>query len=58
LNIFAGENRNDPAFYERITVENRVFNRKHYLWPLRDVEFDKVHKTVVQNPGWPGSVDQ
>ena len=58
LNIMRGEDGNDPAFYERITVENRIFTvPKHYLFPLRDVEFDKIRKTIMQNPGWPGSID-
>ncbi|MDR1223632.1 MAG: RagB/SusD family nutrient uptake outer membrane protein [Tannerella sp.] len=56
LQIMAGENASDPAFYERIKVENRVFtNPKHYLFPIRDIEFDKARKYIIQNPEWTGS---
>jgi hypothetical protein len=56
LQIMAGKNASDPAFYERVKVENRVFTApKHYLFPIRDVEFDKARKNIVQNPGWAGS---
>jgi hypothetical protein len=59
LNIMAGDNADDPAFYGRITVEPRIFTApKHYLFPFTTAEFDKIRTIAVQNPGWPGSIDE
>lgn len=47
LNITA----NLPDFLNVVPFETRVFNKKHYLWPIpsKDVNVDKL---LVQNPGW------
>ncbi|TFF33342.1 RagB/SusD family nutrient uptake outer membrane protein [Mucilaginibacter psychrotolerans] len=47
LNISA----NLPEFYNLVTFENRVFNKRHYLYPIpqKDVDSDKQ---LVQNTGW------
>lgn len=39
------------AFYKRIVVEKRVFEKKHYFWPVPLGEIEKNPK-LVQNPGW------
>jgi hypothetical protein len=51
LNIFAGTSITDPAFYQRVLVEKRVFTKKHYLWPMQQRERDK-NPQLVQNFGW------
>lgn len=42
---------NLPEFLNVVAFENRVFTKKHYLWPIpsKDVNVDKL---MVQNPGW------
>ena len=59
MNIYAGGHMQDPAFYQRIKVEDRVFEApKHYLFPIDQVEIDKnQRRLLVQNPGWTTSVD-
>ncbi len=39
------------AFYKRTPLEKRVFEKKHYFWPvpLREIE---NNPKLVQNPGW------
>ncbi|GAB3902540.1 RagB/SusD family nutrient uptake outer membrane protein [Mucilaginibacter boryungensis] len=51
LNILAGANRMDPNFYKRTVIEKRVFEKKHYLWPIQQSERDK-NPNLVQNFGW------
>lgn len=51
LNIFAGDNATDPAFFQRVLVEKRVFDKKDYLWPIQQRERDK-NPNLVQNYGW------
>lgn len=51
LNILAGDSKTDPAFFKRVVVEKRVFEKKHYLWPMQQREIDK-NPNLVQNPGW------
>ena len=51
MNINAGNSVNDPSFYVRTVFENRVFQKKHYLWPIPQQEIN-VDKNLVQNPGW------
>ena len=51
LNINAGTSLDDPAFYQRTVFETRVFQKKHYLWPIPQNEIN-VDKNMVQNPGW------
>ena len=54
MNIYEGENQQDPAFYQRIEVEKRVFvSPKHYFFPVDQVEIDKHEKgELVQSLGW------
>jgi hypothetical protein len=47
----AGYNMSSDAFYKRTLMETRVFQKKHYLWPIPQKELDKNH-ALVQNPGW------
>lgn len=51
MNILAGTSKTDPAFFVRTIVEKRVFEKKHYLWPMQKRETDK-NPNLVQNPGW------
>ncbi|PWS26905.1 RagB/SusD family nutrient uptake outer membrane protein [Pedobacter yonginense] len=43
--------QNAPAFYTPVVTENRVFQKKHYLWPIPNGEIQKV-PVIVQNTGW------
>lgn len=40
-----------PEFYDRTVFENRVFERKHYLFPLPQKEV-LINLQLVQNTGW------
>jgi len=51
MNINAGTSVDDPSFYVRTVFENRVFQKKHYLWPIPQQEIN-VDKNLVQNTGW------
>lgn len=51
MDIYVGTTKTDPAFYKRKTVERRVFEKRHYLWPMLKSETDK-NPNLVQNPGW------
>ena len=39
------------GFYNIVQTESRVFDKKHYLWPIPNGEVQKV-PLVVQNTGW------
>lgn len=39
-------------FFQRVTVQRNVFNRKMYLYPIPYYEMQKTSGAVVQNPGW------
>jgi len=39
------------GFYNVIQIESRVFEKKHYLWPIPNGEIQKV-PLIVQNTGW------
>ncbi|MCX2573067.1 RagB/SusD family nutrient uptake outer membrane protein [Pedobacter sandarakinus] len=43
--------QNAPGFYTPVLTENRVFQKKHYLWPIPNNEIQKV-PLLVQNTGW------
>ncbi|UKT62770.1 RagB/SusD family nutrient uptake outer membrane protein [Pedobacter mucosus] len=43
--------QNAPAFFTPVVIENRVFQKKHYLWPIPNGEIQKV-PVIVQNIGW------
>ena len=52
MNISAGTNLQDDAYYKRTVVERRVFQGpKHYLFPIPQSEIDKT-PNIIQNPGW------
>lgn len=46
-----GYNMSSDAFYKRTVVEKRVFEKKHYLWPIQQREIER-NANLVQNPGW------
>lgn len=54
MDIYSGTSLQDPAFYKRIKIENRVFESpKHYFFPIAQDEIDKNQKHwMVQNLGW------
>ncbi len=54
MNIYAGTNLQDPDFYQRIKIEDRVFEApKHYFFPISQTEINKNQKGyLVQNLGW------
>ncbi|TCC86672.1 RagB/SusD family nutrient uptake outer membrane protein [Pedobacter frigiditerrae] len=43
--------QNAPGFFTPVVTENRVFQKKHYLWPIPNAEVQKV-PLIVQNTGW------
>ncbi|MBT2563639.1 RagB/SusD family nutrient uptake outer membrane protein [Pedobacter sp. ISL-68] len=43
--------QNAPGFFTPVVTENRVFQKKHYLWPIPNGEIQKV-PVIVQNTGW------
>lgn len=51
MNVAAGTSFTDPTFYKRTVFETRVFQKKHYLWPIPQSEVER-NKQMVQNPGW------
>jgi len=52
MDIQSGSSLQDPEFYNRVKIEDRVFNApKHYLWPIRISEIEK-NPNLVQNLGW------
>lgn len=52
LDINSGTALNDPDFYKRKEVEQRVFESpKHYLWPIPQGDISKC-RNLVQNPEW------
>lgn len=46
-----GANASDEKFFKRTVFETRVFEPKHYWWPIPQNEIDK-NQAMVQNPGW------
>ena len=51
MNVSQGNSFTDVSFYKRTVFENRVFENKHYLWPIPQSEMDR-NKVMVQNPEW------
>jgi len=51
MNMDAGTSLTDPAFYQRTIFETRIFEKKHYLFPIPKLEIEK-DPNLVQNPGW------
>ncbi|MCG8308953.1 MAG: RagB/SusD family nutrient uptake outer membrane protein [Cytophagales bacterium] len=38
-------------FYKKVPFENRVFDKRHYLWPIPQDDIN-TNKKLVQNIGW------
>lgn len=52
MNIQAGGSLQDVNFYNRVKIEDRIFNApKHYLWPIKIGEIER-NEFLVQNLGW------
>jgi len=60
LNIMKGENMQDPEFYQRVKIEDRVFiSPKHYLFPIYQKEIEKhTDRGLVQNLGWTTEISE
>jgi hypothetical protein len=43
--------QNSPGFFTPVVVENRVFQKKHYLWPIPLNQLAQ-NPEIGQNPGW------
>lgn len=43
--------REESEFYEVVVFENRVFDQRHYLWPIPQDEINS-NPSLIQNPGW------
>jgi hypothetical protein len=41
----------ESAFYNKVAFEERIFQQKHYLFPIPQDEIN-VDDNLVQNPGW------
>ncbi len=52
MDIMAGANATDPKYYVRMKVEDRVFEKQHFLFPIPQNEINKNLQTLVQNPWW------
>jgi hypothetical protein len=52
MNIMAGTGLQDNAFYERVKCEDRVFETKHYWFPIPQSEVDITQRSLVQGFGW------
>lgn len=51
MNVDAGNNFNDEAFYTKTVFETRVFRPQFYLFPIPQSEINRDPQ-IVQNPGW------
>ncbi|MDD4593061.1 MAG: RagB/SusD family nutrient uptake outer membrane protein, partial [Parabacteroides sp.] len=51
MNISRGSSFTDNQFYVRTLVEKRVFENKHYLFPIPQHEINK-NENLKQAPGW------
>jgi hypothetical protein len=51
MNINKGTSLDDDVFYQRTYINQRVFDKKYYLWPIAQAVIDK-NPNIVQNPGW------
>jgi hypothetical protein len=52
MNIMDGKTKSDPKFYIRTKIEDRVFEKQHYLFPIPQDEINKNIQNLVQNPWW------
>ena len=51
MNIYANTDAPGSEFWQRSLFENRVFEPKHYLYPLPQSELER-NSLLVQNPLW------
>lgn len=51
MSVDKGTHLQDDDFYVRSFLKTRVFAKKHYLWPVPQVEINKT-PSIIQNPGW------
>lgn len=52
MNIAVGTNLQDPDYYQRTVIENRVFQYpQYYMFPIMQGEIDKI-QGLTQNPYW------
>jgi hypothetical protein len=51
MNVIAGDNLTDPAFYVKTRTSTRVWDNKYYFFPLVQSELNK-NLTLVQAPGY------
>lgn len=51
LNIGEGTKINDDRFFIRTAREKRVFEKKHYLWPIPQTEIS-IAPNLLQSPFW------
>ena len=38
-------------FYNKVPFETRIFDKRHYLWPIPQDEIN-INTKLVQNTGW------
>lgn len=43
--------QDEAGFYNKVAFEERVFDKKHYLYPIPQDEIN-INDQLVQNPGW------
>lgn len=43
--------KDPPEFFEKVSFETRVFDKKHYFLPIPDADVRR-NPLMVQNPGW------
>lgn len=41
----------ESNFYKQVVFEKRIFNARHYLWPIPQRELN-TNRSLIQNPGW------
>jgi len=51
ISVKGGNHLSDPNLYKRMVFETRIFQKKHYLWPIPQTEMERNRK-LVQNPYW------
>lgn len=51
MNVAAGDDFSSTDFYRRSKFEDRVFDKKMYLFPINQSEMDR-NSSMVQNPWW------
>jgi hypothetical protein len=51
MNVFAGDNLTDPAFYVKTRTSTRSWDNKYYIFPIPQSELNK-NFVMVQAPGY------